>query len=449
MTAVVIDTPVVPSFPTEDPAWSVPEADWAERAVCGTVLLWPERYAEVRDVLRLSDFHDFAAARVWQAIVDTHAAGVAPDALAVKARLVATKQFEAVTPGAYLRMVDAIPRGIDLPGRAEHVRTAAKYRALQKAFWGLCRRATLMADTPDELIAHADRVLKGVGAWQASADAILQGDRLTTEALTQIERVLSGGDRGLLTGFRQFDYVTGGLEPGQLIILAGRPGTGKTSLASGIAWHVARVGKVVLFISLEMGVRELALRFACLHTGLSYADAKAFLPLTTRDRAVLLEALAAIENSGIAIAEDARTVARVRQHARALKATDRLDLVVVDYLQLMRSDAVKRGDSRVYEIGDISIELKALARELEVPVIALAQLNRNIEQRAGDRKPQLSDLRDSGQIEQDADLVAFTHRSDGSPDHQVDLIIRKHRNGPTADLLLHWEKACMRFSDVS
>lgn len=444
---VAFDCADVPRpFPAQQPDWHVPEADWAERAVCGTVLVMPDRYQEVRDLLRIEHFHDTVAQLVWGAIVRVAEAGQRPDAPTVRAALAGTKSFTTEVAAAFARLIDAIPRGIDLVGRAEHVLSAARYRALLDAFWKLCAMASAQAETPDDLIAHADRALKGVGAWGASANAIKQGDSLTTDALTSISRALSGGERGLQTGFAQFDYVTGGLDPGQLIIIAGRPGTGKTSLAGGIAWNVARSGKVALFVSLEMGVAELAVRFACLHTGLSFTDAKAFLPLTEHERKRHLAALATIENSGIAIAEDARTVARVRQHARALRATGRLDVVIVDYLQLMRSDVVRRGDNRVYEIGDISIELKACARELQVPIIALAQLNRNIEHR-GDRKPQLSDLRDSGQIEQDADLVAFTHHGDGNPEHLMDLIIRKHRNGPTADLLLKWEKACMRFSD--
>lgn len=433
-------------FPAIEPAWHIPEADWAERAVVGAVLLMPQRLAEVRDLLRVEYFHDYLSQMVWAVIVELSGRGQTPDFLTVKAALERTGRYLADgLASAYARLVDGIPREVDITGRAAHVITAYRYRCLQSAFWELCRMATLTASSPDDVITYAESVLKGVGA--GSAAGLQMGESLTVDALTHIQRALEGAERGLMTGFAHVDAVTGGLEPGQLVIIAGRPGTGKTSLAGCIAWNVARSAKVVLFVSLEMGVRELVVRFACLHTGLSFADAKAFLPLSMRERQAHLAALGTVENSGIAIAENARTVAAVRQQARALLArAGRLDAIVVDYLQLMRSDAVKRGDNRVYEIGDISIELKAMARDLSVPVIALAQLNRNIEHRP-DRKPHLSDLRDSGQIEQDADIVAFTHHSDGTPEDMRELIIRKHRNGPTADVMLRWDAACMRFSD--
>jgi replicative DNA helicase len=449
MTRVAYDSETLPrAFPKEQPTWDVPEADWAERAVCGAVLAMPERYAEVKDLLRVAHFHDVVCQAVWRAIQAVDVRGERPDYLTVKAEMVKLREYhEAQWAGPYAFLVDAIPRGMDLLGRAQQVLGAYRRRVLQTTFWELCQLATTSDETPDDIIAAAERALKVAAV--GSPSTLKTGESLTADALAQIQRALEGGERGLQTGFVSFDLLTGGLEPGQLVILAGRPGTGKTSLAGCMAWHVACCGKVVLFVSLEMGLRELVVRFACLHTGLSFADAKAYLPLSGRERQQHMAALGTVENSGIAIAEDARTVGAVRQHARSLRAqVGRLDLVVVDYLQLMRSDAVKRGDNRVYEIGDISIELKALARELQVPVIALAQLNRNIEHRA-DRKPHLSDLRDSGQIEQDADLVAFTHHSDGSPDTLVELIVRKHRNGPTADIALRWEKECMRFSDWS
>jgi replicative DNA helicase len=436
---------VAPSFPVVEP-FSIPEADWAERAVCGTVLLWPERYAEVRDRLTAADFHDYAAQTVWRAIVTTHEAGIVPDALAVKALLVKTGRFEAVTAGAYLRMVDGIPRGIDLVGRAQHVLTAARYRAIQAECWTFCKMATLMAETPDDILQHIAHRFQRLGVGTSDTLKVFEG--VTTPLLEQAQQALQGVRRGLVVGFRQFDALTGGLKPRQFIILAGRPGTGKTALAVCMAWQMVRAGSVVLFVTLEMGTTEIGLRCACVRTGLNYGRAEAFVLLTEAERSRHIHAIGELERVPLAVAEDATTVAAVRQQARATVARlGSLDAIIVDYLQLMRSDAVKRGDSRVYEIGDISIELKALAREFDVPVIALAQLNRNIEHRSGDRRPQLSDLRDSGQIEQDADLVAFTHRDESAPADERELIIRKHRNGACATLLLRWEDECMRFSD--
>lgn len=435
-----------PTFP-EVQGYSIPEADWAERAVCGTVLLWPERYVEVRDLLTVAHFQDYASQRVWQAIVDTHAEGIAPEVLAVHARLVKTGQFEAVTPGAYLQMVDAIPKGIDIVGRAQHVLTAARYREIQAECWAFCKKATLMAETPDDLLAHLAQRLQRLAVGSADKGLkVFEG--VTTPLLEQAQQALTGTRRGVAVGFRQFDALTGGLKPRQFVILAGRPGTGKTALAVCMAWHMVRHGSVVLFVTLEMGTNEIGLRCACVRTGLNYGRVEAFVPLTEAERSRHIHALGELECVPLAVAEDAQTVAAVRQQARATVARlGTLDVVIVDYLQLMRSDVVKRGDSRVYEIGDISIELKALARELQVPVIALAQLNRNIEHRSGDRRPQLSDLRDSGQIEQDADIVVFTHRDESAPDDQRELIIRKHRNGACATLTLRWEDECMRFSD--
>lgn len=424
----------------------IPEADWAEREVCGTVLLWPSRFDEVRDRLRVEDFQDFVAQEVWRAIVATSAAGLEPDAMVVKAQLVKTGRFVDVTPSAYLRLVEAVPRGIDLAGRVEHVLRAARYRQLQAVCREYYTLATKQAETPDDLVQQLTHQLQRVVVGTAESD-LKVFDGVTSPLLEQAEQALQGLRRGLFVGFRQFDAITGGLKPRQFVILAGRPGTGKTALAVCIAWHVVRAGSVVLFVTLEMGTTEIGLRCACVRTGLNYGLVEAFVPLSEHDRSRHIRAIGELEQLPLAVAENANTVAAVRQQARATVAKlGALHLIIVDYLQLMRSDAVKRGDNRVYEIGDISIELKALARDLHVPVVALAQLNRNIEHRS-DRRPQLSDLRDSGQIEQDADIVAFTHRDEAAPAHEREVIIRKHRNGACATLTLRWDEDCMRFSD--
>jgi len=268
------------------------------------------------------------------------------------------------------------------------------------------------------------------------------------EAMTYIDTRGEAG--GLATGFRDFDGITGGLEPGQFVIVAARPSVGKTVFGCNVADHVARTGGAVLFLTLEMTRPEIGQRILAARSGVPVHAMRS----GTKDREDwrrMAGELPAADRQRLWIDDTpAVTVSHVRAKARRLKRkAGGLDLIVIDYLQLMRGT----GDNRTQEIGSISRALKTLAKELHVPIIALAQLNRSVEGRM-DKRPLMSDLRDSGELEQDADIVAMLHREEiysDQPEWQglAEILIRKNRNGPTGDLNLNYNPEQMRFTDYN
>ncbi|MHB1351984.1 MAG: replicative DNA helicase [Thiobacillus sp.] len=264
-------------------------------------------------------------------------------------------------------------------------------------------------------------------------------------ALREIDsrRERGGKLAGQATGFENIDWITGGLEPGQLLILAARPSVGKTALALNIADHVASTGAPALFFTLEMTGQELAMRLMASRSGVSMSDMRS--GTASPDGWQRLSAVCG-DTADVPLFIDDRpgiSVAYARAKARKIKRQHGLGLIVVDYLQLMKGP----GENRTQEVGGISRGLKALAKELRVPVIALAQINRAVESRT-DKRPQMSDLRESGDIEADADVIMMLHRNDG-PEWQdlISLVVRKNRNGALGDLTLQYDAPRLRFSD--
>jgi replicative DNA helicase len=263
---------------------------------------------------------------------------------------------------------------------------------------------------------------------------------------------------GVASGFIDLDEMTSGFQKSELIIVAARPSMGKTAFCLNVATHAAleHPATGVAVFSLEMSRDSLVQRMLCAEARVDSQRMRRGM-LSDHDFTKLARAAGVLGSAPVWIDDSpAMTQLEVRSKARRLKAESELGLIIVDYLQLMRSPEFT--DNRVQEISDISRSLKALARELEVPVIALSQLSRASEQRGGDRKPILSDLRDSGAIEQDADLVIFIHRpemyqredSEGrSNEGQAEIIVAKHRNGPTGHIDLHFEKSITRFDNLS
>ncbi|OGS97720.1 MAG: replicative DNA helicase, partial [Gallionellales bacterium RBG_16_56_9] len=263
-----------------------------------------------------------------------------------------------------------------------------------------------------------------------------------TDAIGDIDDRATGHRRsGLQTGVADFDAITGGLEPGQLVIVAARPSVGKTAFALNVADHVTQQGNTVAFFSLEMTRRELTQRLLALRASVSVSEMRS--GQLDKDQWSRISACQAKADGQrlFLIDRSAIRVAYVRAAARKIKRKHGLGLIVVDYLGLMRGE----GQNRTQEIGSLSRGLKALAKELHVPIIALAQLNRAIENR-NDKRPQLSDLRDSGEVEQDGDIVAMLHR-ESAPEWAglAELIIRKNRNGPLGDVVLRYHGVHMRF----
>jgi replicative DNA helicase len=264
------------------------------------------------------------------------------------------------------------------------------------------------------------------------------------EVLTYLDDIAAGRiEPGLSTGLADLDNMLDGLQPGQLIIVAGRPGSGKSTLAMDIArYNAIKRAESTLFVSLEMLRRDLTLRVMCAEGGIMLARMKKRGERSAYDLRAIVQAMDRIESSPLYLhAEPSTTIAAIRAHAKRLHATQGLRLLVVDYLQLLSSG--KKSESRQQEVAEFSRGLKLLAMELEIPVIALSQLNRSSDQRA-DKRPALSDLRESGAIEQDADTVIMVHRPDDTSD-TAELILAKNRGGPTGTVEVFAQLNMCRF----
>ena len=256
---------------------------------------------------------------------------------------------------------------------------------------------------------------------------------------------------GLPTGFLDLDDLTSGLQPGNLVIIAARPGVGKSSLATNIARNVAVAGHPVAMFSLEMSRNEIGMRLLCSEAGVPW-DRIRSKRVEAHHWSRVVQAAEVLHDAPLHIVDAGNVnIVDIRAKARRMRTGRQgLDLIIVDYLQLMTSALSRRPDNRQQEVAEISRSLKLLAKELHVPVIALSQLNRNPEARA-DKRPQLSDLREVGAIEQDSDVVMFIHREDADPEkkRQTELILAKHRNGPTGNIRLDFEPSLTQFRNAA
>jgi len=354
-------------------------------------------------------------------------------------------------------LVDSVPTTANLEFHVKIVREKSILRRLIETATTIVTDAYAGKSTANELLDSAESRV-----FHISQERREQGFTRIKEVLwptmERIETLHRSGKKitGVPSGFVDLDEMTSGFQKSELIIVAARPSMGKTSFCLNIATHAALENHGVAVFSLEMSKDALVQRLLC-------AEARVDSQLVRRgmlrdnDFTKLARAAGILQGAPIWIDDSpAMTLLEMRSKARRLKAEYDLSMVIVDYLQLMRSPDY--ADNRVQEISDISRSLKALARELEIPVIALSQLSRASEQRGGERKPILSDLRDSGAIEQDADVVMFIHRpemyqkedADGrSLEGVAELMVAKHRNGPTGTLDLHFEKSITRFDNMS
>jgi replicative DNA helicase len=300
----------------------------------------------------------------------------------------------------------------------------------------------------DVINASEAEVFKVGGIRDSESSAVPLRD-LLNQAYEDILRIQEGGASGVPTGFRGFDKVMGGMQEQNLIILAARPGVGKTSLALNIASNVATAGTAVAFFSLEMSGGELATRLACSVAKVNSQKIKLG-ELNSAEHAAIVAAMGSKENLPLDIDQQAGlTVIQLRQKVRRMMAKHSYGLIVVDYLQLFYMGD-RKSENRQNEVARISGAMKQLAREFEVPVLCLSQLSRGAEAREN-KEPRLSDLRDSGAIEQDADVVIFLHPGEDTPDRRgtMGVHIAKHRNGPTAYFRLAWSPDYCRFRDMA
>jgi replicative DNA helicase len=431
----------------------------AERAVIGSLLLDPQLCDEVVLALRADDFYSDANRRIFEHIVGLHDEGGRVDMTLLVERLRTKGDFEAVGGAAYLAEVaQSVPVAAHAMYYAAIVRDKATLRELIHASTDILRDAWDPTIEPRKVLDHAEEKIFAVHD-RRSHDHVANIHDVLVEAFVHIdERLAHGAATGVPTGFKDLDAMTGGLHSSELVILAARPSMGKTAFATNIAEYVAIHARVAtLFVSLEMARLELAQRMLCSQGKI---DANKFrnAMISAEDRKRLVEASAKLSEAPLYIDDTpSRTMTEIAACARRLKRKANLGLIVIDYLQLIEPD--NANDPRQEQVAKIARRLKGLARELEMPIICLAQLNRQAEAGKDSHRPRLSHLRESGAIEQDADVVMFVHREEYYHTKeesermgivgQAEIMIAKQRNGPVGDVKLAWLQKFTRFEDLA
>ena len=432
---------------------TLPHNPEAERTVLGAILVDNQAFSSAAEILRREDFYREAHRRVFEAMATLSERSQPIDLVTLKDELARQSALEAVGGAAYLAgLVDGVPRITSVEHWSRIIKEKSVLRNLIHAgnrivhscYEGEEEAAALLDQAEKSIFDIAERRIR---AGFVSMREIVKESFRTIDQLSQSKDVVTG----LATGFVDIDEMTSGLQKGDLVIVAGRPAMGKTSFCLNIAQHVAlRVGETVGLFSLEMSKEQLALRLLC-------ADARVDAhrlrtgKLNEKDWARLAKAYTDLSQSKLYI-DDSATISplEMRAKCRRLKAEFGLGLIIVDYLQLV--SLAGRVENRQQEMSAISRSMKGLAKELACPVMALSQLSRAPEART-DRRPQLSDLRESGAIEQDADIVMFIYREEEhKPTDEnrgiAEIIIGKQRNGPTGSRKLAFIKEFTRFENL-
>jgi replicative DNA helicase len=431
----------------------------AEKGVLGSLLLDPNLCDDVALLLRGEDFYADQNQKLYTHLLAMHEEGGRIDATLLMERLRQSGDLEAVGGAAYLaEVLHSVPYAANAVYYAEIVQAKATLRALIHASTEILRDAYEPTLDPRELVNRAEEQIFAVRD-QRSNDHVSPIHDVLVEAFDRIDARLEHGEGvGVPTGFTDLDNLTGGLHEAEFVVLAARPSMGKTALAMNIAEYVAIEANVpTLFVSLEMAKIELAQRMLCSQGRI---DANKFRSgfLSGEDRKKLVEASAKLGKATMFIDDTpSRTCTEIAACARRLKRRGGLGLIVIDYLQLIQPEDPR--DPRQEQVAKMARRLKGMARELKLPVLCLAQLNRQTDQGKEDHRPKLSQLRESGAIEQDADVVMFINREEYYHTReeamekgiagQADLIVAKQRNGPTGDIKLAWFDKYTRFENLA
>ncbi len=445
----------------------LPSSLHAEVAILGAMLLDALAINDATGRLKTEDFSLDSHRRVYQVMLDLMQLGHAVDLITVREALSRKKELEAIGGPPYLAyLAEGIPRNLNIESYVRIVKDKSLLRQLMSIFNDGMGRASDQSDEAINVLSDIEARL-GEVADQAITRSFSGIAEIVASSFGSIDKLYEQGREitGLATHYTDFDRMTSGLQESELIIIAARPSMGKTAWAINIAQNAAvRDGKVVAVFSLEMSKESLLRRMLASEALVNSRKIQTgFLP--REDKGKLLAALERLMESKMFIDDTPGiTLAEMRAKARRLKQQEgRLDLIVIDYLQLMTgsvSGSQKKFENRTQEVSAVSRGLKALAKEMRVPVVALSQLSRSSEQRGGDKKPLLSDLRESGSIEQDADVVAFIHRDsyynkdengDEDPESKgkAEIIIAKQRNGPTGSVHLAYLADYTRFENLA
>ena len=439
-------------------ARSMPESLAAEAAVLGSMLIDPECIGDVVEIVERDAFYRIEHRHIFEALISLYEKnkGIGIDAVLLRDELIKHEHLEEVGGVEYIaKILDSVPSSANVAYYAGIVKDKMLLRELIATAGAILDNAYNQTGEPHEALDEAEQKIFAITDRNISGSATALKD-LVVRSFELIENRQGTHVTGLATGYYELDDLTCGLQNGEMIIVAGRPSMGKTSLALNITEHLGLIEKVPIAIfSLEMGRQQLAERFLCSISEIDSQKVRRGL-LSDEHYKKLADACAELSEAPIYI-DDTSTLTplELRAKARRLKSRHNIQCIMVDYLQLMNIGS-GRIESRQQEITTISRYLKALARELNIPVMVLSQLNRSPEGREGHR-PRMSDLRESGSIEQDADVVMLLHREDyyhrGQEDYEEDntaeLIIAKQRNGPTGTVKLTFREKITRFENAA
>jgi replicative DNA helicase len=421
------------------PTRTLPQSEESERAVLAAVLLDPRLLPSVSGRLTAEDFFSDRHRAIYAAMLELQDETTAIDLRTLQARLEHKGALEGVGGFAYLAGLDA-----DLPdlGRFENYVEIVKERSVRRRLIDVCRE--VMRDCLDggldapNALARAEQAVMALGE-EAIRRGFVPLSKILDQTLEMLEERPGKGLFGLETGFVDLDRMTHGLAGGALVIVAGRPGMGKTTFAMNMAQHIAiRVKRTVGVFSLEMGQQELGLRILSSESEVKFGKLRAG-HYSQAEALRVIETMREIGRAPLFIDDSASpSILEIGSKARRLKAEKQLSVLVVDYLQLMQAGG--RYENRNLEISAITRSFKQLAKELDIPIVLLSQLSRQPERRGGDHRPQLADLRESGAIEQDADIVMFVYRdrvyNEDADERDAELIIAKNRNGESGTIRL-------------
>ena len=440
----------------------------AEQAVLGAVFLSPDALADAMEFVEAKDFYRRAHQLLFQAMIDLNDDGEAIDVLTVNNRLEMNNQLDDVGGVAYIaELASSVPTAANVGYYAKLVAEKAVLRRVIAAATNIITQAKEQDEPVSDLLESAERQIMEV-AENRTQSGFKEISKVLTDSLDEIDK-LSQQDEditGLATGYKDFDHMTAGLQPDNLIILAARPAVGKTAFALNIAQNIGTsTDKTIALFSLEMSAESLVNRMLCAEGSISANHLRTG-QLDEQEWANLIVAVGALSKTSIYIDDTPGIkMSEIRAKSRRLaKEKGDLGLIVIDYLQLIEGS---NKESRQQEVSEISRQLKKLSKELSVPIIALSQLSRGVEQRQ-DKRPVLSDIREAGSIEQDADIVAFLYRDDyyeradgddddtdnnGQPENQdvgeVELIIEKNRAGARGTVKLLFIKSYNKFANIA
>jgi len=431
-----------------------PQSIPSEQAVLGSIMLRKDAMHEVEDMITSDSFYVEKHKKIFQAMLDLSAKNEPIDMLSLSTKLKEQKLLEVVGGNQYLaEIVNVVPSSTNIKHYADIVQKKYVLRSLIEAADYVSELAFEEGDDHmDDILDMAEKKIFNVVSSPKNQKYVNLKDALP-EAYERLEKLheTKGMLRGLATGFKDLDNMLSGLQKSDLVILAARPSMGKTTLALDIARMSGVLHeKSILIFSLEMSSQQLVDRMLSAESRVNAWNLRTGRLSSDREFSQLRDSLGKLAKAKIYIDDQpGNSIVKMKALSRRLKAEKGLDLIVVDYLQLMTTS--KNYDSMVNQVTEISRSLKSLAKELDVPVLALSQLSRAVESRGG--KPRLSDLRDSGSIEQDADVVMFIHREDRGKDESektniAEILVEKHRNGPTGKVELYFDEKTTTFLNL-